>query len=136
MHDDEDEDPLPSSGVTSSVTQRDAHDVDSDVDRSGHDVPTVHNDPPFRRGEGSMLPEDGDSGRAAMPGAAGTEGFEPFESAGIHPLHRTSPLSAGSGLSAPSPGLAAGGPPGPHGARPGQVSRTHGAYGRANCATT
>src|SRR5690625_6885902 len=35
MLDDEDEDPQPSSGVTSSVTQRDAHDVDSDVDRSG-----------------------------------------------------------------------------------------------------
>src|SRR5690625_2660777 len=62
MLDDEDEDPQPSSGVTSSVTQRDAHDVDSDVDRSGHDVPTVHNDPPFRRGESSMLPECPDSG--------------------------------------------------------------------------
>jgi len=131
MLDDEDEDPQPSSGVTSSVTQRDAHDVDSDVDRSGHDVPTVHNDPPFRRGEGSMLPEDGDSGRAAMPGAAGTEGFEPFgsfESAGVHPLHRTSPLSAGSGLSAPSPGPAPGGPTGPPEPRLGEDSRLNGKY--------
>src|SRR5690625_6919561 len=77
MLDDEDEDPQPSSGVTSSVTQRDAHDVDSDVARSGHDVPTVNNDPPFRRGEGPTLPEGGDAGRAATPGADGPEAGAP-----------------------------------------------------------
>ena len=126
MLDDEDEDPQPQAGLTSSATPRVAHDVDSDVDRSGHSVPTVHNASPFRRGEGSMLPDDGDPGRAAMPAGAGAEGFEPFEAADVPPLRRAGPLSAGSGLSAPSPGPAPRGPASEP--RLGEDSRLNGKY--------
>ena len=130
MLEDEDEDPPPSPGVTSSVGPGSAHDVDNAVDSAGRDVPTVHNNPPFRRREGSILPDDGDHEAAAMPESGGPEvGGEVGEEGGVPtatatPLRRASPLPASSGISAPSPGPAAG----PSESRLGEDSRLNSKY--------
>ena len=115
---DDDDDPAPAPPVTSSSTAGRAHSVDNDVDNSAQDVHM----PRFRRGEGSILPTNGDDpGRPALPsdGSASSAGSALTRSAAdrfaTHTGYRGraaddpsafSSLSPLSGSSAPSPGPA------------------------------
>lgn len=112
---DDSDDSLAAPPLTSSSAARSAHRVDNDVDNSPLDVHT----PPFRRGEGSVLPSNGDRpGRPALP-SDGTVGATSTASAAdrfaTHTGYRGraaddpsaySGLSALTGSSAPSPGPA------------------------------
>jgi chromosomal replication initiator protein len=122
--------------LTSHSTSRGAHPVDNAVDSAPQDIHTA----PFRRDEGSVLPESGQPGRAALPshgtaGSAGsTSGAERFAT---HRDYRGraaddpsayAGLSALTGSSAPSPGPAPRRPSPAGGSTLGEDSRLNSKY--------
>ena len=108
----DDDDPAPAPPLTSTSSPRSAHPVDNAVDNLSPDV----NNSPFRRGEGSVLPANGEPSRAAMPSAGSAysapSGSDRFGGvAAGRPSAADDPsaysgFSALTGSSAPSPGPA------------------------------
>lgn len=110
----DDEEPTPSSAVTSASDAGSAHLVDRDVDAPTQEI---HN-APFRRDEGSVLPSSDQPGQAAMPSSGSSASAGPFATEDRFSLGGAytgtaaddpsayAGFSALSGSSAPSPALA------------------------------
>ncbi|MGO1685091.1 MAG: chromosomal replication initiator protein DnaA [Brachybacterium sp.] len=109
------DDPVSVPPVTSSSTAAGAHFVDNDVDSARQDLHST----PFRRGEGSILPSNGDRpGRPALPTDGSASSASTASAADRFATHTGyrgraaddpsaySGLSALTGSSAPSPGPA------------------------------
>ncbi len=109
---DHDQEPAPSSALTSPSADTGAHSVDNGVDSRGRDVHST----PFRRNQGSVLPSDDHAGRAALPftsnGGSASSAAHRFAGSGDYQGSAADDPSAYAGLSAltgssaPSPGPA------------------------------